>query len=295
MDAVLHHLLGVVVPIAICVLVGFSLARLEIPFDRKMVGKLVQTVGYPTLIVSHLSAGHVDLPAFLAMLGAAFAMVAAFLLISALLLTLLGLPLRVFLSPMSLNNVGNVGLPVASLAFGAAGLSYSLAFVVAVLLGIFTYGSWIPKGSVSFREVATSPVIYAIVIALALLACGTALPTPVGDALGILAGLAIPLMLLTLGHSLATLQVGAFARGALLAILHLVMALGIGFGLSTAFHFTGTERGVFILMSVMPVSVATYLFVELYAPDRAPEVASLILVSTILTVVVLPLVLAYGV
>jgi predicted permease len=46
-------------------------------------------------------------------------------------------------------------------------------------------------------------------------------------------------------------------------------------------------------MCLMPVSVATYLFVELYTPERAPDAASLILVSTLLTVLVLPVVLTY--
>jgi hypothetical protein len=40
--------------------------------------------------------------------------------------------------------------------------------------------------------------------------------------------------------------------------------------------------------------VATYLFVELYTPEHAPDAASLILVSTLLTVLVLPIVLTYG-
>jgi hypothetical protein len=43
----------------------------------------------------------------------------------------------------------------------------------------------------------------------------------------------------------------------------------------------------------MPVSVATYLFIELYSPEHARDVASLILVSTLLTVFVLPVVLTY--
>lgn len=101
-------------------------------------------------------------------------------------------------------------------------------------------------------------------------------------------------MLLTLGHTLATLLLSGIARGALLAGFHLVMASATGFGLATLVRFSGTERGIFILMCLMPVSVATYLFVELYTPERAPDTASLILVSTLLTVLVLPLVLTYA-
>lgn len=80
----------------------------------------------------------------------------------------------------------------------------------------------------------------------------------------------------------------------MLAAFDLVMALAAGFGIASLFGFEGTEKGVFVLMAPMPVSVATYLFVELHTPDSAPDVASLIMVSTIMTVAVLPLVMTYG-
>jgi len=129
---------------------------------------------------------------------------------------------------------------------------------------------------------------------LLLLGLDLHLPKPLASAFGILGGLAIPLMLLTLGHTLATLELSSIGRGALLAGFHLLMAAAMGFGLATLFGFSGTERGIFILMCLMPVSVATYLFVELYTPEHAPDAASLIVVSTLMTVLVLPVVLTYG-
>jgi predicted permease len=294
MTELFGHVANVVLPIALCVGVGYGLAVVRLPFDRKMIGGLVQNVGYPTLVISHLSEGHIALTSFVAMAGAAAAALAVFVAAAAIFLRLVRLPLRAFLAPMSLSNVGNVGLPVAALAFGSAGLAYSFAFLVVVLLGIFTYGTWVPRGEVSIREALTSPVLYAIAIALVLLGTGAHLPAPLHSAFSILGGLSIPLMLLTLGNTLATLSIAAIGRGAMLAIFHLVMVAAAGFGLAALFGFTGTERGVFILMCMMPVSVATYLFVELYTPEQAPDAASLILVSTLLTVFALPVVMTYG-
>jgi hypothetical protein len=294
MTELIGHITNVVLPIALCVLTGYGLAVLKLPFDRKLIGTLVQNVGYPALVISHLSAGHVVPSSFLVMAGAALAAMAVFVSVSAIFLKLVGLPLRAFIAPLSLNNVGNIGLPVAALAFGDPGLSYSFAFLIVVLLGIFTYGTWVPRGSVIARDILTSPVIYALAIALLLLGIGLHLPKPLASAFGILGGLAIPLMLLTLGHMLASLELSSIGRGTLLAGFHLLMAAATGFGLATLFGFSGTERGIFILMCLMPVSVATYLFVELYTPEYAPDAASLILVSTLLTVLVLPVVLTYG-
>jgi len=148
---------------------------------------------------------------------------------SAIFLKLVGLPLRALIAPLSLNNVGNIGLPVAALAFGDAGLSYSFAFLIVVLLGIFTYGTRVPRGSASARSILASPVIYALTIALLLLGFNLQLPKALASAFGILGGFAIPLMLLTLGHTLATLKLAAIGSGGLLAGFSSVDGYGNGF------------------------------------------------------------------
>ena len=292
---VLKEVVNVVLPVILCASVGFALARSSMAFDTRMIGRLVANVGYPTLVIAHLSSQSVDLASFGLMVAGALAMLAAYLIIVTVFLKAVGLPPRAFLSPMTLGNVGNIGLPITSLAFGSAGLTYSFAFLLVVLLGIFTYGTWVPKNEFTLRALVRSPVIYAIAIALVLVATDTALPKPLADTFTILGGLAIPLMLLTLGYTLATLTISSFWRGALLALAHLAMTLTVGSALAALFGFTGVQRGVFLLMAVMPSSVATYLFVELYVPERATDVASLILVSTLMTIVVLPLLLTYAV
>ena len=52
------------------------------------------------------------------------------------------------------------------LALGREGLTYGLAYMVVVLLGIFTYGMWLPMGNISFKTFLGSPVIYSVIIAL---------------------------------------------------------------------------------------------------------------------------------
>jgi predicted permease len=78
-------------------------------------------------------------------------------------------------------------------------------------------------------------------------------------------------------------------------VLHITMAAAVAFGVVTLFGFTGTLRSVFILMCMMPASVTTYLWVEVYQPDEAPAVAGFVMASTLLAVVVLPLVLVFWV
>ncbi|MDX1433446.1 MAG: transporter [Gammaproteobacteria bacterium] len=293
MEEMLAHVSTVILPVLLCALAGFALARCDVRFDKKTVGAIVANVGYPALVIGHLSKAHVALDAFLDMLLAAFAVVVCYGVIGFGIVKAMRLPVRGYVTPMMLTNVGNVGLPVCALAFGAEGLAYAMAFVVVMLVGAFTVGMWLPMGRITATDILKKPVIYAVVVALVMLGNHVSLPAPVARTFDYLGALAIPLMLLTLGHTLATLKTAVLWRGFYLAVLHLLMAGAVAYVLADAFDFSGTARGVFILQCLMPVSVVTFLWVETYDPDDGPAVAGFILVSTLLAMAVLPLALTF--
>ncbi len=292
-DHLFLNVLNVVLPVLICTGIGYSLALFKAPFDNKVIGGIVSRVGYPTLIISHLSTTKIAVATFLDVMAAAALAIAGFGALGFVALKAIRLPVRAFLTPLMHGNVGNIGLPITLLALGDAGMAYSMGFVVVVLISIFTVGMWIPAGEFSAKKLATSPIIYAVIVSLALMATGYSLPQPVAKSFDILGGLSIPLMLLTLGHTLASLQVHRLGRAVILTVLHLIMATVIATALVWAFGFTGAERGAVILCCLMPSSVATYLFIDQHMPEYGPDVAGFILVSTLATIVVLPLALSY--
>ncbi len=293
MEHLFLNVLNVVLPVLICASVGYWLAVIDAPFDNKIIGGIVSRVGYPTLIISHLATTQINVGTFLDMMSAAVLAIAGFAGIGFVALKLLHLPVRAFLTPLMHGNVGNIGLPVTLLALGDAGMAYTMAFVVVVLVSIFTVGMWIPAGSFSPKKLITSPIIYAVTISILLMSTGWALPVPVEKSFDILGGLSIPLMLLTLGHTLASLKISALGRAVTLTLLHLAMAAGIASSLVWLFGFTGPERGAMILCCLMPSSVATYLFIDQHVPEYGPDVAGFILVSTLSTILVLPFALSY--
>ena len=111
------------------------------------------------------------------------------------------------------------------------------------------------------------------------------------NTLSLLSGLTIPLMLLMLGTSLATLRVTHVSRTAALSALRIGMGMAAGFVLSGAFGFRGPERIAFMLQCAMPVAVYNYLFAEIYK-NEPNDVASLVIVSTLMSVVTTPILLA---
>lgn len=296
MGDLIHQIGSVVLPVILCVLAGFTLVKLRQPFDTRVVGSLVTNIGYPALIIGHLSSQHISPEPFLQMLAAAATAIACMGAISFSFLRLVGLPYRVFLAPLSLSNVGNVGLPICLLALGPEGLVYALAYVIVVLVCMFTLGIWLPMGKVTWSGILANPVLYSVIIGISLLVTDTPLPNPLHQTLDLLGGLAIPLMLLTLGSSLATLPRRSLLRGSYLATFHIAMAAAVAYGLVEAFGMTGTLRKAFIIECLMPVAVGTYLWVEIYRPQQdAEDVASLVFISTLMTIAVLPLALAFWV
>nr|WP_255733500.1 AEC family transporter [Ruegeria sp. Ofav3-42] len=293
MDHVFLNVLNVVLPVLICAGIGYALAVTKAPFDNKVVGGIVSRVGYPTLVISHLSTTKIAIGTFLDVMAAAALAIAGFGALGFVVLKAMRLPVRAFLTPLMHGNVGNIGLPITLLALGDAGMAYAMGFVVVVLISIFTIGMWIPAGEFSPKKLATSPIIYAVILSLVLLATGSSLPQPVAKSFDILGGLSIPLMLLTLGHTLATLRVESMKRAVTLTVLHLAMAIAIASALVWGFGFTGAERGAVILCCLMPSSVATYLFIDQHVPEYGPDVAGFILVSTLATIIVLPVALSY--
>ncbi|MBG6201184.1 AEC family transporter [Roseibium album] len=293
MSGIAEHVVNILLPVLLCVLLGYALAYFKAPFDRKLFGSLVSNVGYPALILSHLAKEHIQLETFLTVLAAAVGMIAIFGVIGLIVMKLLRIPLRAYLPPMMLSNVGNIGLPVSTLAFGPEGAAVAIGFIVVVLTAIFTIGIAIPMGRPDFRALVRQPVIYAVIFALVLLATEWKIPEPVDQSLEILGGLAIPIMLLTLGHSLETLKFGGVTRAVILSVTHIGVSAIAALAITQVLTLDAKIESVIILLCFMPPSVATYLAISQHQPDEADGVAGFIFVSTCLTLVTLPIVLTY--
>jgi predicted permease len=99
-------------------------------------------------------------------------------------------------------------------------------------------------------------------------------------------------MLLTLGVSLSKMHPESLGRSVTLSLVRLGLGVSAGLLLTTLLGVEGLPRKVLVLQASMPVGVLNYLFAQRYA--RSPEqVASLVLVSTLLSVVSIPVLLAW--
>ena len=284
-------ILAAALPVLLAVMLGFFIAKTNRPFDKKTITFLVGMIGTPVLIFYNLSHTTVDPGALAVVGGATLIAVGCFLLIGAIVLRLAGLPANVYLPSLSFPNTGNLGLPLSFYAFGEVGLNYAIAIFAVVAISNHTIGQTISAGTGKWRNVLTNPVIPAVILGIIVFAFQLSLPVWLDNTLEILSGLTIPLMLLMLGTSLATIPVTTLSRSSWLSVLRISMGMAAGFGIATLFGFTGPARGAFVLQCSMPVAVYNYVYSQMY--DRDPEeIASFVVVSTIVSVISVPLLLA---
>jgi predicted permease len=288
----IYQLLKVVAPTFAIVAVGWVWARLGQKYDTELVTSLVMKISGPCLVFSTLSVLDIS-PYLLGEIGIATLM-AAFLfgLSGSIALRIAGLPLRGYLPPVIFPNIGNMGLPVCLFAYGKTGLAFAIIVFAIFVVGQFTIGQWLYSGHISTGNLIKDPFIYSLLLALVFLVTRVTPPEMVIKTTGLLGDFTIPLMLLTLGVTLARLQVLNIKRSLYVSILRLGLGFGTGVLISSILGLSGAVRGVLILQCAMPAAVFNYLLAERY--HRNPdETAEILVTSTLLAIVALPLILEF--
>lgn len=288
----LQQVFTIIAPVFLIAAIGFVWRQQRMPFDTAMITDLVLYIGAPCLMFSSLLINGPDLEDVIQIIGATLMTAAVVAASSALLLKILRLPLSTFLPPMFVPNVGNMGLPLCLLAFGEEGLALAVAYYAASSVLQFTAGISIASGKVSTDVIFRNPIIWAITAAFALLYADVELPKWIANTTEVLAGFVIPLMLMSLGASLAQLKVATFRRSLGLAMFRLIAGFVVGVGIASALELEGPARGVVIIQSAMPTAVFTYLFAA-RAGTRPEEVGGIVVISTLLSFATLPLLLAF--
>ncbi|MFH0946986.1 MAG: AEC family transporter [Planctomycetota bacterium] len=288
----LSQLISIVAPVYICAALGYAWVRFGKRFDIEMVTDLVALVGAPCLVFSALSGIEVERSALLRIALASCLVTAAFSLLAWILLRLVKLPRTSFMGPMAFGNTGNLGLPLCLFAFGEEGLALGVCFFATTVLLNFTAGQWFWSGKVSFRQLATTPLAYAPVLAAIVVLTDTEVPLWIENTTSLLGQMTIPLMAFTLGVTLGKLRLSLIWQSCWLSVARLLLVCGAGLAVAEALGLTGVERAVFLLQCAMPPAVFNYLLAQKFNRDPV-AVAGLIVVSTLLAFLVLPGILAY--
>ncbi len=289
---VIGDLLAVVAPVFICVGIGLLWAKLKKPFDTDIITSLVYNVGAPCLIVATFAKVKISTAALAEIALAGTLCYAAFAVVGAAVLRAGRLSIADYLPSLMFPLTGSMGLSVCLFALGDPGLALALIYFMLGTLGTFTVGNALAAGRISLKEIARTPAIYAVFVAVYMVADEAQLPQWIVNTTSLLGGIVIPMQLIALGRSLMQLRVAGVGRSAALGLLRLAMGVTVGWGVAAALGLEGAARAVVILQSAMPVAVSSYLFAQLYG-RKPEEVAGMVLVSTVVSFLTLPVLLYF--
>ena len=288
----LRELFEVLAPPFLAALAGWLWVRSGRAFDRKMISDLIMLVGAPCLIFSSLVSLEVTPAAMVEMAQAAATAFLCFAVLGFVFLRVLKLPTHTFLAPLLFGNQGNLGVPLCLSAFGAEGQALALVFFAIGASLQFSVGLFVWSGRFDPKELIRSPVGLSALAAAATIGFELPVPSVLTSTTRLLGTFAIPLMLIALGVAVAEMRVTDLRRSLVMASFRLATGLMVGFAMAEWLEFSGVGRGVLILQCAMPAAVFNHLLAQRY--DRSPEqVASIVVVSTLLTAAALPFILLF--
>ncbi|MFC2079745.1 AEC family transporter [Candidatus Bipolaricaulota bacterium] len=295
-------LLGVLSPIVFVAGAGLVWGRIS-AVDTKPLHVLAYYIAGPALIFTSMYTSDVTASSLLRTGAFALLMYAAFILVA----YVLAIAKKwdsdsrraAFLS-LAPTNCANYGLPVIALAFGDAGLSFGIAFVVAHVLIYMTLGvaliSWRKETDLvrNLVAIAKVPYIYALGLALLLKAVGVALPSAIETPVKLVGQAWIPLLLLLLGLEIGKVRPREIALGntLILTFIKLVLAPLLALGFSLLLGITGLWRAVLLVQASMPTAVNAVMFARQFGV-RPSVVASVLLLTTAGSLVSIGLLLHY--
>ncbi|WP_460273118.1 AEC family transporter [Celeribacter sp. ULVN23_4] len=283
--------LEIVAPVFLLALIGFTWVKTGHEYRLEFVTKLTMTLSVPALIFTALVKADIE-PAALSALSLASIVAYGGVTIAAWgVVKLLGYDSRTYLAPLIFGNTGNLGLPLALFAFGEAGLSYAVVVFAVMALWSFTFGVYVTAGGGSLGKAFKEPLVWATAFGALFLWQGWTLPPFAMNTLSLLGQIAIPLMLITLGVAVARLHPHGLGRATLMSLGKVILCSGIATGAGLWFGLDPVPLAVLVVQIATPVAVTSYMLAEKYGA-ASDAVAALVVSSTLMSVIYLPILLA---
>lgn len=284
-------LFPVLFPIFILILIGYLYAKTR-PIDMEFANRLNMDVFIPALLIDALSRESFYLLDYQSLTFAALIVVLLSGVIAWISAKALKLSVPMFVPSMMFNNCGNMGLPLAVLAWGSDALSAAVVLFLSSNLLHFTLGTYIVGGKVSWWNLLKMPVNIATIIGLFFSFTQWGIPSAVHKPIEMLAQIAIPLMLVSLGVRMTTVDLKAWRIGLIGAIACPLISVIAAFAVLFFIPLEPYQRVQLLMFAALPPAVLNYMFAEKYQ-QQPTEVASIVVVGNAFSIFVLSLMLLY--
>jgi predicted permease len=186
------------------------------------------------------------------------------------------------------NNCGNMGLPLAVLAFGEAGFAPMVALFTISNLTHFTLGVWIVDRNARFGSLVRNPMVWSTIAGFAFAIFHPPLPQIAAVTIRMIGDALIPMMLLSLGVRLTDIRLRDARLGFIGGIVCPVTGLVMAAVLAPLLGLDARQAGLLFLFGCLPPAVLNFMVAEQFEREPA-KVASIVLVGNLLSVVFVPI------
>jgi predicted permease len=288
-------ILPAVIPVSLIIVIGFIAGR-TLPLDNQTVSKITLYILSPALVFDSLYRTTLSLQNTQDLL-VAFALTSCLTYLLVWVISKIGKLTpslqKGLIATAIFSNNGNIGLPIANFAFGAAGLERAVIYMIGSSILMFCFGPAILKGKgihYSIRLILKLPLFWSIVAAVGLHLLSFKFPFQIDLAIQELGQAAIPVALILLGMQLSHTQFELRIQEVLAAFLRLLVAPLIAYFIGLNLHLESLSLQILVLQSAMPTAVNSLVLVTEFGGD-ANFVARSIVTSTVMSFVTLPLIL----
>jgi predicted permease len=286
----LLRIIAIVFPVLAIVLVGWVYARGR-SLDMATPNQANLDIFVPALVFSALADRSFDLAGHQMFAIGAFLMIVGSGLIAWLVAQASGISPKTLVPTAMFNNCGNLGLPLAVLAFGQEGLAAAVVMFMVSNLMHFSFGNWYLDRHAKWWNAWRYPVILAALAGLAISFSKVELWEPLRVGIKMLGDVSIPLALFALGVRIAQSHVTAFRVGVIGTLVRLFSGILLTWLLAILLGLEGEQRAMLIIFGALPPAMINYVFAERYE-QQPDEVAAIVLIGNVAAVLVIPVVLA---
>ncbi|OQA30455.1 MAG: Membrane transport protein [Betaproteobacteria bacterium ADurb.Bin341] len=283
------RIVEILLPIFAIVAVGFVYGRKHRP-EMAVANRINLDVFLPALVFATLAGksyalkedGLLALAALLALLlpGLLAWPVARFI----------GVSPRTFVPPMMFNNSGNIGLPVAFLAWGEGAMPVAVVFFLAANLLHFSLGIRMLDPQAKLLGLWRIPVLAAALAGLAVGLLKLSVWPPVMMAIKLLGDISIPLLLFALGVRMTNISLSDWKLSFFAAAFRPLAGMICAWCVIVLLGLTGRDAAMLLVFGGLPPAVLNFMFAERYHQEPA-RVASMVLLGNLVALVVLPVAL----
>ena len=286
----LLRIISILFPLFAIVALGYVVGKKAKP-DLAHANKLNMDVFVPALVFAALASKPFRPENDIPLLIATLVIVAGSGAVAWALARVLDIDPKTLVPPVMFNNCGNLGLPLAVLAFGEAALAPMIVMFMASNLLHFSFGAWLLDHRVRMVTIWKVPSVLATVAGLVVGMTGIPVWEPLLISIKMVGDIAIPLMLIGLGVRLADSRISSVKLGLIGAVVRPVVGMALAAVLLLFYDFPPLQKALILVFGALPPAVLNFIFAERYGqePDK---VASMVLIGNVAALLFLSIALA---